>query len=222
MFGVELMKNDKLAISPNQIPANLVHYQQCPVGTTIITTKVPSSKEVLVFYRPVVYSPTVPAVCVVDILKDQEFVRLQVLVPPGINTPILVYVFANHLVNTPDWGIFVYNNGEIVWHANTLPLKCRLVDLTEDLVSTIPIAITPGYSGLETVDPTGGSGYWTAISAFGFNGIYTGSILKHRVMSVEVRITYTNSAFSRTDTQAAPLCIDTTFYDQYYQQVLGT
>lgn len=131
-----------------------------------------------------------------------------------------VYIFSKVMVNVPNAGFFMYNNGAIVWHNNCLPLAMSVGARN----SASPLAITAGGSVLVNVpyDPTypyQGQQRFNCYSAGISGGQYSASGADLYAVS-EYNVP-TTSPVPPGSSMGPPGVIDTAIYDTYYRQALG-
>ncbi|XDK20884.1 Hypothetical protein ABZS17I87_01199 [Kosakonia cowanii] len=56
-------------------------------------------------------------------------------------------MFSNILANIPDYGFYLYRDGQMVWHSNCLPLQ--VIPLTNgDITSDTPLAVSSSVTAL--------------------------------------------------------------------------
>nr|WCD42718.1 hypothetical protein Abuela_1 [Pectobacterium phage Abuela]WCD42786.1 hypothetical protein Ymer_16 [Pectobacterium phage Ymer] len=216
-FGIQIYKNGRLAMTPEFYPYSLCkRVILSSTGTHVIETGIPSSKNVICFFKG---SQSFPSVCTIQSDKTGSTIKVNVWIPINGRPPITIYIFSNYPVNVPEWGAFVYNNNELVWHSNALPLKCAKLPpglgwQSGNLPEAKRIAITFGYCGMQTSD-VANPGYWTGIYMWGVAGTAT-----TKAEQVEYTITVTTQPYNFSVADS-PLYIETDIYDQYYQQSLG-
>lgn len=192
-----------------------------PTNNQVLQTNVPSSQPFTAFHR----SLTATGFDHVWWTETTQNGYWALKFRPALGTAMTscrIYVFSRVLVNSPDWGFFLYTPGtkNMVWHSNCLPLRMIIGTATN---SSVPLAITSGISVIisypnDPAFPNFGVTRYNCYSA-GKNaqGTYDAA-----GGDIYAQLNYTTSngvppAFS----QNPPGYIQTNYYDAYYKQALG-
>ncbi|ADU71565.1 hypothetical protein [Pantoea sp. At-9b] len=188
-----------------------------PTGGQILQTNVPASMPFIAFHRSTLASGF-NNVWWTEITQNGYW-ALQFRGNFGsAMSATRIYVFSKMMVNTPAAGFFMYDNGQIVWHQNCLPLKLTVGSTT---TSDVPVAITSGVSVVVAIPVTGNSGYvrYNCYSA-GFN-ISGTSKYEAQGGNTYNQVSYDNQQAPYQYSCSPPAYIETNIYDTYYHQALG-
>lgn len=136
--------------------------------------------------------------------------------------PTRIYLFSKLMVNVPPGGFFMYNNGQMVWHSNCLPLQFISGSTTN---AGQPVAITPGVSVVlsipsEPAYPNIGTTRYNCYSA----GINNSGNWEASGADIYASVYYNNpngSGLPPSYSCGPPGYIYTNVYDSYYRLALG-
>ena len=135
--------------------------------------------------------------------------------------PSRIYIFSKTMVNVPSGGFFMYQNGQVVWHNNCLPLVMTVGQKTTG--PNAPLAITAGGSVLvnypwDPGNPNTGQQRFNCYSAgVDSQGNWTAN-------GGDLYMTYNYSSPTGPppgSSMGPPGVIETSIYDTYYRQALG-
>ncbi|MEZ3415211.1 hypothetical protein HP563_09145 [Pantoea dispersa] len=130
-----------------------------------------------------------------------------------------IYIFSKTMVNVPPGGFFMYQNNQIVWHNNCLPLAMSVGARN----SSLPLAITAGGSVLvnypwDPQNPSTGQQRFNCYSA----GLNSQGVYEASGGDLYAASEYSNpSGAPPGASMGPPGVIDTNVYDTYYRQALG-
>ncbi|WP_081998113.1 MULTISPECIES: hypothetical protein [Pantoea] len=214
----------KFKIAPNFTPFNLCQVVDLtPTYDQILQTNVPAGQPFIAFHRSI-SSSGFDHVMWTETTQN-GFVALQFRSNLGGSLPMTatrIYVFSKVMVNIPQSGFFMYDNGTIVWHQNCLPLAMSVGGVSS---YSVPMAITSGPSVLVSIpaDPgypeVGYTRYNLYSAGFQSNGLY----------SADGTDLYRQSNYQVPAGNSPPPgmgigppgVIQTAIYDTYYRQALG-
>lgn len=215
-------------MAPGFTPLVLVQVVDLPVGSQTFQTVVPSDSTIIAFHRRA--DANLMDGVFWSQIEQNGYWALNFSSDLMKQTTTRVYIFSNMVVNTPEYGFYIYANGKIVYHSNCLPLKMLTMDgLGEIGPSTTPLAvcscITSQYS--ESYDAI--KTYWGYTrSSAGYNtNQYTGKGDGYYVTGNEVYVENMNNIdqhpnFKEGAWQVSSIgYIECDIYDQYYKQALG-
>lgn len=212
----------RLKIAPNFTPFCLVEVIDFTPGVGVYQTGVPAGYPVMVFHRGrsnndrvLYYETTRNGFLALDVRFQQSSI------------PIRVYIFSNYMKNIPEWGFFMYKNGDLVWHSNCLPLKLNVMKRTSNqspitVTSTNPLAIQSSVTANRNLRITdaeysqlylsSSAGWSQSMNAYvaemeGYNYIFN-IISGYDSIPASWWVPYLGY-------------IETDIYDMYYQQSLG-
>lgn len=209
-------------IAPNFTPFNLTQVIDItPSFGQVIQTNVPASQSMIAFHRCTAASGF-DHVWWTEIVQNGYW-ALQFRPNFGYAmTSTRIYVFSKIMVNIPPGGFFMYNNGQMVWHSNCLPLQM----MTGAIVNAgQPVASTSGVSVVvsQPFDP-----------AFPETGVtlyncYSGGVNNSGQYEISGADLYSSANYSVPASQGRPPpyscgppgAIYTNIYDSYYRQALG-
>lgn len=195
----------------------------------LVSTGVPASKKCAVFFRgthPNNSNAVQNNFCLYSLVNIGGVWHISFKTRPN---PIRLYIFSNTMPKIPDYGIYFYVNGEMIYHQNCLPLVMKTFDRRTSpnptrgkMVAVLPSALDSEYEEpdvwggqpLEVKQWFAGAGiiFWTAGQYDwgasdlngGWYGVGEGFQPRFRPYTVNI-LAY----------------IETSIYDKYYQQALG-
>ena len=211
----QLSKNGRLAMAPDFLPLCLVQVIDVQPGEGLeIQTVVPSNKKFISYYRGRSYVEN--GTVYYDTVASNGYWKLKFYYGMAY-LPVRVYIFSDFLVNIPDWGFFIYNNRQIVWHSNCLPLKILDYSKIPGTVLSYPVACPGGIAQFTSVGNN--TEHWDRwfVWAAGVNQSGTYSI------GAALFSQFNASGPPVPGSYSLPLTtyIETAVYDQYYRQALG-
>lgn len=206
-------------LAPNYVPLCLRQIIDVPAGARTVQTQVPAGNPVMCFHR---HTGEAMDLCWWKPVTASGYHALQFPTAGSNQTGCRVYVFSNILANIPDYGFFLYRDGQMVWHSNCLPLQ--VIPLTNgDITSATPLAVSSSVTSHIFVpqDPAYPTGYSNFMCA---SAGKDGATYKVQVGKVFQSTYISNPDEGRRMRGWA--CggvgyIDTRFYDQYYKNALG-
>jgi len=229
-FSAQIMKNGRLAIAPTFTPMVLVQVIDVTAGAGAITTVVPSSSPFMAFHRSMESSMD-GINWVVD--TSGAYVVLNFTSASMKSTSGRIYIFSNFVVNIPDYGLFIYNGGNVVYHNNCLPLKVSTISYSQtQITSSSPLAVCscvtevveefypdpdPYTAKFQVVERRRASaGYESGSYKATFGGVlsHVENLINHDIDPP----TYPIVNMWNVQTIAY---IECSLYDQYYKQALG-
>ncbi|QKJ87397.1 hypothetical protein PMPD1_2455 [Paramixta manurensis] len=223
-YGMELRRDDgSWFASPDYTPLNLVQVidQSFPRNNAVninVQTNVPNAQQCLVFVRSV----TQTGCCIYKVNNGANGFKVINLTSTYGSSQFSsisfrFYVFSDFVAFAPNYGIFFYRNGKMIYCGNCLPLQIKwyAANATNPGKSA---AVMPGYATLNAnAGPPGPGGGATLILLMGWvgqsNGISQSVYLEVNRNSNTPIITPPNAK--------GVLYIETALYDQYYRQSLG-
>lgn len=211
-YGFQLLKNGRLAMTPNFTPLCLVQVIDLPAGTGDIQTIVPVSKKFVAFHRSL---DTIIDCIYWDQININGYWALRL---NANRTAVRIYVFSDFLVNIPRYGFFVYRNGtEIVWHNNCLPLKVTPYGGTS---LAAPVAISSGISMAYNVQTAAESIYGWRVFSAGPSSTEPG---RYILTAQTLNQFFGSKGNEYPGNWSIPVkyYLDCTYYDAYYRQSLG-
>lgn len=211
----QLSKNGRLAMAPDFLPLSLVQVIDVPPGEGLeIQTVVPATSKFISYYRGTSFAAN--GSVYYETYKSNGFWRLKFYYGMAYQ-PVRVYIFSDYLVNIPNWGFFVYNDGEIVWHSNCLPLKIMDYSKIPAQVLSYPVACPSGVTQFTSVGNN--VEHWERwfVWAAGVNQSGTYSI----GAALFSQFNASGPAGPGSFTLPLTTYIETSVYDLYYKQALG-
>ncbi len=200
-----------------------------PVPSSI-NTQVPGNKKCVVFFRGTHDRESLAvsrnfALYSLSIVNGYWHIIFQ-----SRPNPIRLYIFSNTLPPIPDFGIYFYRNGEIIYHQNCLPLSIKTYNKLDSnnipkgrMLGTLPAVVETEFSDPETWGhPVIGMRQWFSGAGLIFYSASEGYHWGVGILSGD--IIPVSDGFQP---QLRPLAmtiiayIETDIYDQYYQQSLG-
>lgn len=208
-------------IAPDFTPYNLVQVIDLTPGYgQILPTKIPASVPMIAFHR----APSGGYDHVWwEEVNQNGYWSLKFRGNTGLNAmqPCRIYLFAKMMINAPNWGFFLYRQGQMVWHNNCLPLKMNILN-GGTVTSSAPLASTNGVTSclFQMNDPAfpGNGIQWFECASGGTNssGVYAATA-NDRYQQNQV----TGSSRPATWVAGTIGYIECNVYDAYYSQALG-
>lgn len=202
-----------------------------PPNPKSVNTNVPSTKKCVVFFRgthEIESGATRNNYALYNLAVVNGYWHIVFESRPN---PIRLYIFSDTLAPIPDWGIYFYRNGEIVYHQNCLPLAMKTYDKNDSGKKPrgMKLATLPAVVETEFYDPeTWGHPVISMRQWFSGAGLlYYGEIGERYKWGVNVisgDIIPVSEGFQpqlRPNAMTTISYIETDVYDQYYKQSLG-
>lgn len=210
-------------IAPDFTPYNLVQIiDLTPAYNQVLQTNIPVSVPMIAFHRAT--NNSYDHVWWNEI-NQNGYWALQFRGNTGLFAmqPCRIYLFAKLLINTPNWGFFLYRPGttEMAWHSNCLPLKMSILN-GGTVTSSVPLASTNGVTSclFQPSDPSFPSvgTQWFECASAGMNssGAYAATANDRYQQT-----SYNGSVRPPTWVAGTIGFIECNFYDAYYRQALG-
>lgn len=213
---------NRFKLAPTFTPFNLTQViDLTPAFDQVVQTNVPASLPMLAFHRSTAGSGF-DHVWWFEV-NVNGYWALQFRPNFGVAMgPTRIYVFSKMMVNVPAGGFYMYNNGQMVWHSNCLPLQMISGSTTN---AGQPVAITPGVSVILSIPsqpatPNVGTTRYNCYSA----GINTSGNWEASGADIYSSVFYSNPSGSGLPPSVScgpPAYTFTTPYDNYYRQALG-
>jgi len=208
-------------LAPNFTPFNLVQViDLTPAFDQIVQTNVPAGLSMIAFHRGLT-GAGFNHVWWKEINQNGYWALKFRSNFGSAMTATRIYVFSKMMVNVPPGGFFMYNNGQMVWHSNCLPLQMQVGSIMN---SSVPVASTSGISVVTSIpfDPQfPGAGqtryncYSGGVNASGSFEASGGDLYAVANYSIPTPSTPPPYSCSPQGT------IYTNAYDSYYRQALG-
>ncbi|WP_139824052.1 hypothetical protein [Lonsdalea britannica] len=229
-FSAQIMKNGRLAIAPTFTPMVLVQVIDVAAGAGGIPTIVPSSSPFMAFHRSIESSMD-GINWVVD--SSGAYVVLNFNSAAMKSTSGRIYIFSNFVVNVPEYGLYVYSEGRVVYHNNCLPLKVNTISYNQsEITSSAPLAVCSCVTEVVEEfypDPDPYSAKFQVIERRRASAGYESGSYKVTFMGVLSHVE--NLINHDIDPPTYPIVnmwnvntiayIECSLYDQYYKQALG-
>ncbi|MCA6962408.1 MULTISPECIES: hypothetical protein [Pectobacterium] len=219
-FGIQIFKGGKLIMTPKATPYALVKVLDLPAGNFgLYVTDLNYDDNHMIFFRNSNTSGGGPfGSATLYTLKRTQAGKLALQCVLN-NTPIRIYFFSKKIVNAPDWGLFVYNEGQMVWHSNVLPLIIEEEPYVQNIATPYAVAsMTSSYVEIQSPGVPRFD-YIYRCSGAGPNQDGTGYIVQPNGYGYNMGFVNDNARY-RWGIPNIPV-IKTEIYDQYYQQALG-
>lgn len=207
-------------LAPTFTPFNLVQViDLTPAFGQVVQTNVPVSIPFIAFHRSLAASGF-NHVWWTEI-NQNGYWALQFRPNFGYQmTATRIYIFAKMMVNVPSGGFFMYNNGQMVWHSNCLPLQMQTGSITN---AGQPVASTSGVSVVvsQPFDPAFPN---TGITLY---NCYSGGVNSSGQYEASGGDLYSSSNYQVPQGRppsyscGPPGFIFCNAYDSYYRQALG-
>ena len=227
-YGMQIYRSDgRWFTSPEYTPLVLVQVSDVTLpfsqsGTTIINTNVPNGSLCMMFSRLLdvdagfnCYIADGPA----------GYKQITVLLymtsnrPNGSTSPFTArfYVFSDFVAYAPDYGIFFYRNGKMVYCGNCLPLQIKtFTEPATDPDINVKKAVQFGFEGL--IGSGGAPG--TPIANYLILG-WSSTAYNGVVAAPYQSISNPSSTILSSPPSLTAIYIETALYDQYFAASLG-
>lgn len=222
------MKNGSLAMAPGFTPFVLVQVADLPTGAQDFATVVPEGNSFVAFHRRA-DANLMDGVFWGQVKKDGYW-NLRFPSSLSKQTTTRVYIFSNMIINPPNYGLYVYKDGNMVYHSNCLPLKMLTMDGTGMVgPSSSPLAVTSCITSQYSESYDAIKTYWgyTRSSAGYMPNNLSGLGDGWFVSGGDVYVENMNNIDEHPNFKAGMwqvskiAYIECSLYDQYYKQALG-
>ena len=136
-FGIQLNKNGVLAVAPDFIPMCLIQVIDITSGMHRIVTNIPGSNKFVAFHRHLTQMDTL----LWTVSISDGFYVITTSGDAENRTGGRIYIFSNMIPRPPEWGLFLYKQGGVIWHNRCLPLSVKIHKGATELNSDTPIAV---------------------------------------------------------------------------------
>ncbi|PPE61969.1 hypothetical protein F157LOC_00804 [Pectobacterium brasiliense] len=209
MYGGWITKNGKLVASPSFTPYILTQVMDLPRNNgLLVDTVVDFTDEVMFFHRGL----NGYAFAAIQMQNNAGKLRLRIYLQGGEASTIRIYLFSRKIVKIPDYGLFFYKNGSVIFHDKCLPLFVKSIPNNTSISMNGKFAFESRYMHSD-MNPDLGRYYYT------FWGVLCSPTNSR---GGEVYFWDVSSAQGYFQSHPPTLMyIETEIYDQYYQQALG-